>query len=779
MASRRRAGNLPAEVSSFVGRQTEVSEATRLLLVARLVTLTGPGGVGKTRLAMRVASDARRAFPDGAWLIELAALEKPAPLAQIVADTLGIRDRSVRSPMAVLTDYLADKRLLLVMDNCEHLLDACGELVTELLSSCAGLRVLATSRHVLGVPGEHLLGVPPLPLPDRRQPFVEAVRCDAIRLFAERAGAVVPRFEVTVDNQPAVAAICGLLEGIPLAIELAARRLQVLSPKEILDRLNDRLTLLTGGSRTALTRHQTLAATIDWSFDLCTTGEQALWTRLSVFPGDCDLEAVEAVCSGNGIAREDVFNLVTGLVHKSLLTKEDHNSRTRYQMLDTIRDYGRQRLSRSDKTALRRRHRDHYHRLAAQAEAEWLGPHQPSWCERLRRERANLRSALDFCLVEPGEEHVGLAMVTVLWSYWITNGSLSEGHRWFELALGVAHEPTPLRAKALWITAWMARTHGDHSAARAALEECRALAEQFGYQSAMAYAVHYSAYAAMSDGDHARALVLYEDALARHHAQGDEVGVITLLFELALCYCLRGDTDHGDIDHAIALCTECLRRSEARGETWCGSYARYVYGLARWKRGEHAEAEQAARESIQLKRDLNDMSGIGMCLELLAWIAEADGRYPRAAHLSGAARQIWQMIGTPLNGIAQLLEYRGYAEARMREALGAGAFHAALRGPELSLDQAISVALGDETEVVLPAPPPKHETTPTPLTRRELQVADLVAQGLSNKDIAATLGIVQRTAEAHVQRILTKLGFTSRVRIAAWVIGQRNTSRDN
>lgn len=781
MGRPRHPDNLPAELSSFIGRQREISEVTKLLHIARMVTLTGTGGVGKTRLAIRVARDARRTFRDGAWLVELAPLADPTLLAQTVADTLGVHDQSTRLASVVLADYLADKRLLLVLDNCEHVLDACANLVPRLLGASAGLRILATSRHVLGVSGEHLVEVLPLSVPEPDQPRLsagDADRYDAIRLFAERAAAVRPNFEITADNYPAVAGICTILEGIPLAIEMAARRSHALSAKEILERLDDRFALLTTGSRFPSARHQTLTAAIDWSFDLCTPEEQLLWTRLSVFSGGFDLAAVAAVGASQAITRENVVDLIAGLTLKSLLTKQDAGARTRYHMLDSIRDYGRARLSRSDEAVLRRRHRDWYHRLAAQAEEEWLGPHQPDWCARLSREHANLRIALDFCLAEPGEQQVGLAMVTALWSYWITCGLVSEGHRWLTLALAVATEPTPLRAKALWITGWIAQTRGDHPAARAALDECRALAEQFGYRSALAYAVHYSAYAAMSAGDHSAALALYQDALARHRAQGDEVGVSMLLFELAFCYCLRGDADHGDLDHAIALCTECLRRSATHSETWCQSAARYVRGMALWKQsGHNQEAEQAVRDSIRLKQALNDVPGIGMGLELLAWIAAADGRHARAACLSGAARRIWQTIGAPLGGIRQLLEYREHADGQTAAALGAAGFQAALRdGAELTVDQAMSYALGDVDSMPRPAPRSRHSGSAGPasqLTRREQQVADLVAKGLSNKDIAASLGIVQRTAEAHVQHILAKLGFSSRASIAVWVVEQR------
>jgi predicted ATPase/DNA-binding CsgD family transcriptional regulator len=643
-----------------------------------------------------------------------------------------------------------------------------------LLGAAPGLRILATSRHVLGVPGEHVVDVPPLSLPEpdvsplaTGDTYHHAESYDAIRLFTERATAVRPGFQITADNYPAVAGICTVLEGVPLAIEMAARRMQALSAEEILSRLDDRFTLLTG-STVASKRHRSLLATIDWSFDLCSPREQLLWTRLSVFSRGFDLAAAEDVAAGGTIAREHVVDLVAGLVEKSVLARQKYDPDTRYTMLDSVRDYGRARLSREDDAELRRRHRDWYHRLAARFAQEWFGPHQTDWCARLRDEHANLLVALDFCRTEPGTRQAGLAMVTDLWSYWLTHGSVREGHRRLTLALAAAPEQTSLRAKALWLTGWMAQLSGA-AAAPAVLDECRAIAERLGDRSAMAHLVHLSGYAAMSAGDHAAALARYEDALARHRALGDEAGVTTVLVELALCHCLQGD-----LDRAVALCADSVRRSTAHGETWCRSGARYVQGMVLWRRGgQDQDAERVARESIRLKRDLDDVLGIGMGLELLAWITAADGAHQRAARLTGTARRIWRAVGTPLGGIHQLLRYREHAERQMTEALGMPGFEAARQvGANLTVDEVLSYHDISTVQTAQPRCRPSPDYSGPRLTSREWQVAELVAQGMTNRDIAASLGIVQRTAEAHVQHILTKLGFTSRARLAAWVVEQ-------
>src|SRR5215469_612357 len=344
-----RLSNLPIEITSFVGRRRELSVARRLLGDARLLTLAGAGGVGKTRLALRLAAEVRRTFAEGVWLADLAPLQDGELVPQTVVAALGLPDHSTRLPVETLLEHLVDKRLLLVLDNCEHVLGACAVLATKLLSEAEGLRILATSRQLLNIEGEQVLEVPPLsvPEPDQLSAAGSLIEYEAVRLFAERAAAVVPGFAVTAGNSAVVARLCQGLDGIPLAIELAAVRLRVLSVEQILERLDDRYRLLTRGSRTALERHQTLRAAIEWSYDLCSPQEQTLWKRLSVFSGGFDLEAVEQTCADEDIAQEDIFELVTGLIDKSILARQQHGPRVRYRLLETIRQYGQGRLTES------------------------------------------------------------------------------------------------------------------------------------------------------------------------------------------------------------------------------------------------------------------------------------------------------------------------------------------------------------------------------------------------------------------------------------------------
>jgi predicted ATPase len=382
--SPRLVGNLPGEATSFVGRRREIAHAARLLRRARLVTLTGVAGVGKTRLALRVAARVRGAFPDGVWLVELAALTDATLLAHTLATVLGIHAQpGRRTAPHMLVDYLADKQLLLVLDNCEHLLDAYAKLACDLLAAAAGLRILATSRHTLGTAGEHLLEVPPLSVPVAGQPTTPRVvgRGEAVRLFAERAALARPGFVVNTGNSATIVRICRRLDGIPLAIELAALRVRAMPVSEILLGLDDDyLDFLAAGSRVAVPRVQTLRSAIGRSFALCSCQEQRLWARASVFTGEFDLEAAEAACSGAGIARDDVLELVAGLVDKSILHRTSHDETcARYRMLEALRHYGQERLAASGYlTTARARHRDHYRRLAARAEQEWLGPNEPA-----------------------------------------------------------------------------------------------------------------------------------------------------------------------------------------------------------------------------------------------------------------------------------------------------------------------------------------------------------------------------------------------------------------
>ncbi len=406
-------GNLPAEVTSFVGRRRELADAKRALSKSRLVTLTGVGGVGKTRVAERLARDRRRAYPHGVWLVELAQLADPALLTQTVLTELGVRGPSLGDALEALIDSLSSRQLLLVLDNCEHLLDEVAALSAALLRRCPDLQILATSREPLRVVGEAVLPVPPMaaPAPDRSGGVAGLSRYDAVALFTERAVAAVPDFALTEENHRAVAALCHRLDGLPLAIELAAGRLRSLSPAQILSRLDDRYGLLTGGERGRPDRQQTLRASIEWSYQLCTPAEQRLWARLCVFAGSFELDAVEAVCTGD-FAGEEIVDLVSGLVDKSIVVRHEGGTVARYRLLESIREFGLERLTEAgDGPALRMRHLQWCAALVHTAKAEWISERQVYWLARLAAESANMRSALDFCLNERGDPDAVMEIV--------------------------------------------------------------------------------------------------------------------------------------------------------------------------------------------------------------------------------------------------------------------------------------------------------------------------------------------------------------------------------
>ncbi|MEV1177118.1 LuxR C-terminal-related transcriptional regulator [Nonomuraea sp. NPDC049784] len=752
---------LPSELNSFVGRRHEIAEVKRLLSEARLVTLVGVGGVGKTRLALRAGYDLRRSFHDGVWLVELAALESPELLLQTVTESLEIQDRSVRPSIEVLIDHLHDKHLLLILDNCEHLLEHCARMAETLMRTVPGLRILATSRQSLGVVGEQTMPVPTLPMPDSNgsRPSTESLKqFDAIRLFAERAQAVLPGFEVTEANQEAVARICHRLDGIPLAIELAAVRLRAISVEQLLTRLDDRFRLLTMGARTAMPRQQTLRALIDWSYGLCTDQERLLWARLSVFSGGLDLEAAEQVCSGDGILPDEVVDLVVGLVGKSVLAREEHETTVRYRLLETIRQYGRERLRESGEEAeLKARHRDWCHDLVSRAQREWFGPHQVAWFMRLHTEHGNLRTALDYCLTTPGEAERGLAIATALRFYWIAAASLREGRTWLDRLLSAGAEPTPARAGALCLNARLAVLQSDFAPAAEMLDECHGLSTKLGDAGILAGAAYVSGLAALIQRDFTGAVTFLGAAVEGHREAGEDMGMVNALMYLATAHSLLGH-----FDQAEAQYKECLAVCEAREDHWFRSYTLWVYGIELWRQGDTAGAVEMEREAIRLKRPFDDRLGIALCIEALAWMA-ADGTAERAAVLFGASQESWRSFGAPL--LSYLSGYHDASEARARERLGGRAFETGFRkGTELTSAEAIAYSMCETVQVAEPA-----REAASPLTRRELEIAQLVAQGMTNKAIASTLVIAQRTAEGHVEHILNKLGFNSRAQIAAWV----------
>ncbi|MDI9937616.1 protein kinase [Rhodococcus sp. IEGM 1351] len=758
-------GNLPVELTSFVGRRGELTDTKAMLSASHLVTLTGIGGVGKTRLAVRTADSVQRAFGDGVWLVELGELSDGSLLTDVVAAALGLRDRSATPSDEVLLQFLASRELLLVLDNCEQVVDAAAELAETLLQACPGLRILTTSREPLGIGGEAVLRVPPLtaPDPDRQSSVSGLPSYDAVALFADRAATVVPGFELTEDNQAAVAGICHRVDGLPLPIELAAARLRAMSPEQILDRLTDRYALLTRGSRVAPSRQQTLRLCFDWSYDLCTPGEQRMWSRLSVFAGSFELDAAEQIC-GSDSDPEELLDAVTSLVDKSILIREEHGTVVRFRMLETLRDYGREKLQQSSEyLQLCGRHRDWYEKLALTAETEWISSRQLDWIARLGREESNLREALEFSATDdPG---TGLRIAAALFPFWLSQGWFGEGRHHLDRLL--AHDPgrpTVERAKALYADSALAAMQKDFETGTALVEEERTLAEQSTDPLIHALVAYSDATLALLSGDPRRAPARLERALEMFGTRTGHPLHVGALYLLGVARDLLDE-----IDQAIDCYEQVLTITTARGESMYRAYTLTAMGIAVWQQGDAVRAARLLGQSLRLARQVNNPRTVATCLDALGWIAADEHDAYRATVLVAAAEELGHSIGSVGVVFPTLRTYHEQCERSSRRALGERGFEAARReGKRLGLDAAVAFGLGERA----PAPPASAAGTSVRPTKRERQVADLIAEGLTNKAIAARLVISPRTAQGHVEHLLAKLGFTSRAQIAAWVSEQ-------
>ncbi|MGW5383465.1 protein kinase domain-containing protein [Nocardia sp. NPDC003963] len=765
-------GNLPLELTDLIDRRTELTEIKNQLSKSRSVTLVGTGGVGKTRLALKAASQVRRDFADGVWLVDLDPLTDAALLVDTVAATVGVRDDSTRPLLETLVHFLCSRETLLVLDNAEQIVEAVAELTETLLVSCPGVRTIVTSREPLKIAGEVTQAVLPLKVPDPdHQPSLKGLpRYDAVTLFAERAAAVVPGFELSEDNMVAVTRICARLDGVPLAIELAAARMRTLSPEQILDRLTDRYELLTGSFRNAPSRQQSLKLCLDWSYDLCSPTEQRAWARLSVFAGSCGLDAVEQVCAGD-TAPGEVVDVLSGLVDKSILTREQSGAVVRFRMLETLRDYGRAELRESgEEPELRRRHRAWYCRLALDAEADWIGRAQVGWIARLEREHPNIREALESALSEDTEEaaEAGLRTASALWEFWVFRGFYGEGRSWIERVL--AHpraRSIPDRVKALRVAIDLAATQGDFRSAAILLQEGRALADRDPTPMLRAQMDHVAASLALLTGDPARAGQLLEAAIDVYRSDPTGHLHIHALTLLGLTYEQRGDTAK-----AIELQERLIGITEARGGILYRAIALRSLGVAEWRRGNIDRAQELIEEALRVDRPLNSYLVLTFCLEALSWIACHRQEAERTAVLMGAARHLWPAGGSRGRVFDTLAHFHDECEGKAREALGDSTFSAAFeRGRTMSASAARGYALREQSTGTTAGPEPRAR-----LTKREREVAALVARGLSNKQIATELVVSPRTAQGHVENILTKLGFTSRAQIAAWIVEETGQS---
>jgi predicted ATPase/DNA-binding CsgD family transcriptional regulator len=759
-AAQRPPNNLPLELSSFVGRQEEVAEVGRLLEGNRLLTLTGPGGCGKTRLALAAAGDAAGRFEDGVWLAELAPVADPALVGRVVASALGARGQPGRPMAETLSEHLGTSKVLLVLDNCEHLVEACAEIAESLLRSCPGLRVLATSREALGVVGEVAWPVPPLSLPDlRRLPDVGGLALyGAARLFAERASAVSPTFELTERNAASVARVCYRLDGIPLAIELAAARTKVLTVEEISARLDDCFGLLVAGGRTAMPRHRTLHATMDWSHDLLSGPERALFRRLSVFADGFSLDAAESVCAKDDLGRGGVLELLSHLVDKSLVIPREAEGEARYRLLETIRQYGQEKLHGSaDEAGVRRRHAAYFVGLAERTEPELSGPEQVGRLDELERENGNFRVVMGWALAE-GEAGMVARLGWALRRFWLLHGHQAEGRRWME-ALLERDVPPSSRSRVALVAALMSHAQGDYQACEGYAPEALAVSRQVGDERCAAYALTLLGLAEMRRGNVEGATARFEESLPLLRRSGEEQTVPLVLVWLGNVSLVDGNREH-----ATRMFEEALALARQRGDRLGTNIALYSLAQIALSEADYGQAASMLEEGLASSRQMGDQANLSYFLEGLAVVAGARGEARRAALMLGAAQGSMEEAGAPVYNYYmpdRSLYDRTLAAARER--LDEDAWAAAWEeGRAMTAERAVERALEGEAAPGPTAP----ETYPAGLSAREAGVLRLVAAGMTNAEVAKDLFLSSRTVDWHVGSIYRKLGLHSRAEAA-------------
>jgi predicted ATPase/DNA-binding CsgD family transcriptional regulator len=745
----RRPGNLPVEATSFVGRRRELADLRKKLGVARVVSLVGPGGVGKTRLAIRAAGDLARGFKDGAWLVELAEVQDPALVGNAVMAALDLRDQAAAAPEDLINAYLHDKELLLVLDNCEHLLKAVAKLAADTITRAAGVRIIATSREPLAIAAEHVVPVPPLELPAAGSPE----QSEAVTLFVERAEAASGMFALTAANQPAVADLCRRLDGLPLALELAAVRTRVLSVEQILERLSDRFGLLTGGGRAALPRHQTLETAIDWSHDLLDEDERALFRRLCVFAGRFTMRDAEIVCGGT-------LDLMSSLVDKSLVIKEDARGVACYRLHETMRDYARKKLQQAAESAATTEKCVDYYVTTCQAAGPQARFHLIEWLAEMDLEIDNIRAVLRRCLAEKDSAR-GIQLATSLSWYWI-NRATTEGVRWLdELVASGPGNPDTL-GWTYFIRGFLAVLQGDWVAARPALEKAIAAAKAAGQPIELVNSLAMASIAEVLAGEREAARKFLTEA----EGAAANIDDIPTLVSILQARCLKGIFE-ADIDSVREAATEGERLSRQVGDLYAQHMMLLNLGGAAFFGGDLAEAKRLYEQALRIAYQVDDRIGQFYLLAGLAYIAATEGQARVAAQLLGASDTIRMGAGAAV--MAVLAPFVEMAEEQATKSLGPSRYRAEFEnGRRLGREAAVRLALGETVTA-----PAEHHRRDGALAKREDDVARLVAEGLSNKQIAARLFISERTVDSHVRSILNKLGFNSRAQIAAWMASSK------
>jgi predicted ATPase/DNA-binding NarL/FixJ family response regulator len=835
-----RLGNLPAEPNSFVGRERDLGDLALLLANVRALTLCGPGGIGKTRLATRLGWQLAAEFPDGVWLIELADSADPALAARRVANVLGIGEEPDRPAAATLIDVLRGRQLLLILDTCEHIVDAIADMVRDLIANCPLIRLVATSREPLRVRGETVWRVQPLTLPAPTEPAATLTQPaeetpasvadhEAVRLFVDRAAAVRPGFALTAENCASVVQLCRTLDGVPLAIELAAARIRALSVEQIAARIDDRFRLLASGDRTAPLRQQTLQAAVDWSFELLTVDEQILLRRLSVFAG-WSLEMAEQVCADQQIPVQDVLDLLAALIDKSLVALEDELAGdARYRLLDTIRDYAAVRLvAAGEQDEFRRRHLHYMLALAEDIVGHAFVRGAMPWAEQVRSynriaaERPNFRAALSFCL-DSSDAEKGLRACSALRSPWVVYGDVTEGLGWFDRFLALdAWVPAVVRARALMLGAELAFEHQDYTTAaalaQAAVDLCTTL-EASPRRVCPAGGLRILALISLRGGQIEESLKHADAAVAAARLHADEWEEGLALTARAAILARSGQLASAQAAYELAL--ELLTGNNG----WGVAHALYGFGSLARSRRDNAGALRHFRTALELFRQLGARTEIARCLAGIGWVALASldlqtasaslaeslelsaatgqrlgiargleafaalgvvrGDDDHAARLEGAAAALRDLVG-PVRSAAAQARLDSLLESGHRR-LGQNLTASLLaEGRRLSMHEAVRYALSSATDAVSrtdgsapePGPAARRKAVPalaqaSALTAREQEIAQLIARGLSNRAIAAELVISPATAARHVANMLNKLGLSSRAQIAAWTVEQQ------
>lgn len=766
----------PHPISPFVGREHELVELKRAFKRTRLLTLTGAGGSGKTRLALELATRHAAQFRDGVCWVELAPLADAALVPNAVAAALRVREKIGQSLTDVLVSFLQPRALLLVLDNCEHLIDACAELVHTLLSACGELKILVTSREAFGIAGESVYLVPALEMPGEtwspslaavgKKHFASALsrwsKFDAVRLFVERSREADATFALTAENVKSIAQICRRLDGMPLAIELAAARVRMLSPDEIAARLDDRFHLLTISNRTASPRHQTLQAAMDWSYALLSEEERALLRRLAVFAGGWTLDAAVHVTNLSALVdaayETETLEHLSHLIDKSLIVRQARDSGTRYDMLETIRQFARDRLGEAgEKDAVATRHLDFYVMLAEEAGLEYSGRETPAWVKRLRLEHDNLRAAMGWAL-EKGAIEKGLRIGAALLWFWYDSGHITEANGWLERLLDASLPDVSgsVRAKAMLAAGVLARQLGDFDGAlrwlNAALELYRAQDDQEGIAIALqelGFALHWQ-------GDRGQAIALLEQGLALSRAADDKARIGDTLLRL-------GDAQmrQGNLDAAEAHFQEALQIRRELGDPDALAWALGGLGDVARLQGNWEEAARYFHESLKLHSEKDYWGDVAFILEALGILAVQMGQPVRAARLWGAGEHVRLTRDEPLAPSYEA-DYAPHIAAA-REQLGAEKFAAEWeRGRAFPLDKAIAYAVEQDD-----ISPPIVKGMFEPLTAREMQVLQLIAEGNSNEAIAEKLVLARGTVKWYTTQLYGKLGVTSRTQAVA------------